>query len=109
MSAYITKASSTVTLFLSQAPMKIRFDVLKKTYGFFKRNLWLVYLLWIVPTFFLWNIVGYYAWLEDPDAPGMLYFYFSWIVWFFLHVCTALIFAIGLAIWRFCHRRCNTA
>lgn len=72
-----------------------------KTLRFLNSYRWWVYLLWIIPTFFLWSYLGYYAWQEDLDAPGMLYLFPAWVIWFFLHICTAIILAIVLAFWKF--------
>ncbi len=72
----------------------------RKVLVFINTYRWLIYLVWTVPTFFIWSYLGYQVWEEDPDAPGMLYLAPAWAVWFLLHLCTAIILAIVLKIWQ---------
>lgn len=74
--------------------------MLRETLRFLNAYRWWIYLLWIIPTFFMWNYLGYLAWQEDPDAPGMLYLFPAWVIWFLIHVLSAILLAIALWVWR---------
>lgn len=67
---------------------------------FLNRHRWKIYLLWTIPTFFLWTWLGYEEWKLDPDAPGGIYIFLGWVFWFILHFCTAISLGVCLAIWR---------
>lgn len=68
--------------------------------NFTNKYRWRIYLAWVVPTFFIWFFLGFYAWRSDPETPGGLYIFTALIAWATVHFLTAIILAIILAIWR---------
>lgn len=64
------------------------------------------YIIWLIPTFFIWAIVGARVGMQyDPDAPGGLYIFAGLVVWFFAHFLPVIVVAIVLAVYRWRVRR----
>ncbi|ARU94804.1 hypothetical protein [Tatumella citrea] len=65
------------------------------------RYRWWFFILWAIPTFFIWAIVGARVALQyDPDAPGGPYIFAGLVVWFFVHLLPVIVVALLLAVYR---------
>ena len=73
---------------------------MRKVFLFLNKHRWKIYPVWVLAGFVIWTYVGILAWEDDPDAPGGIYIFLGWIMWFLLHVIPTIFLAFALGIWR---------